>query len=200
MQVDHFLKTKQHPGLPSDLVKRFFTVPSADGKGSSLNASAVHSLVLYVGSSMVAKLGFTAAIAHCRSVTDNLSGLSPLLELFLRLLAELDNDGRSLLINAIANQLRYPNSHTYFYHCLLLSLFTEVKADSIREQITRVLFERLVVIRPHPWGLVLTFSELLKSAKHNVQGHEFSHCHPEIERLFKHVASGGTREDMVAAR
>lgn len=32
----------------------------------------------------------------------------------------------------------------------------------IQEQITRVLLERLIVNRPHPWGLLITFIELIK--------------------------------------
>lgn len=34
--------------------------------------------------------------------------------------------------------------------------------EIIQEQITRVLLERLIVNRPHPWGLLITFIELIK--------------------------------------
>ncbi|CAL5342522.1 unnamed protein product [Camellia sinensis] len=34
--------------------------------------------------------------------------------------------------------------------------------EIIPEQITRVLLERLIVNRPHPWGLLITFTELIK--------------------------------------
>lgn len=37
-----------------------------------------------------------------------------------------------------------------------------VLQEIIQEQITRVLFERLIVHRPHPWGLLITFIELIK--------------------------------------
>jgi len=36
------------------------------------------------------------------------------------------------------------------------------KQEVIQEQITRVLLERLIVNRPHPWGLLITFIELIK--------------------------------------
>ena len=39
--------------------------------------------------------------------------------------------------------------------------------EIIQEQITRVLLERLIVNRPHPWGLLITFIELIK-VKFNV--------------------------------
>ena len=45
--------------------------------------------------------------------------------------------GRYLFLNAIANQLRYPNSHTHYFSCALLSLFSETNAEAIQEQITR---------------------------------------------------------------
>ena len=50
----------------------------------------------------------------------------------LRLLA-----GRYLFLNAIANQLRYPNSHTNYFLNLILYLFAEANTPAIQEQITR---------------------------------------------------------------
>lgn len=35
--------------------------------------------------------------------------------------------GRYLFLNSLANQLRYPNSHTHWFSCILLSLFAEAK-------------------------------------------------------------------------
>ena len=45
--------------------------------------------------------------------------------------------GRYLFLNAIANQLRYPNSHTHYFSCTMLYLFAEANAEAIQEQITR---------------------------------------------------------------
>ena len=45
--------------------------------------------------------------------------------------------GRYLFLNAIANQLRYPNSHTHYFSCVLLYLFAEANTEAIQEQITR---------------------------------------------------------------
>ena len=75
--------------------------------------------------------------------------------------------GRYLFLNAIANQLHYPNSHTHYFSCALLSLFAETNAEAIQEQITRVLLEQLIVNRPHPWGLLITFIELIKNPTYN---------------------------------
>ena len=56
--------------------------------------------------------------------------------------------GRYLLLNAVANQLRYPNSHTHYFSCCLLALFSETNTEAIQEQITRQVPSVL------PWGLV----------------------------------------------
>ena len=45
--------------------------------------------------------------------------------------------GRYLFLNAVANQLRYPNSHTHYFSCVLLYLFAEANTEAIQEQITR---------------------------------------------------------------
>lgn len=46
----------------------------------------------------------------------------------------------------------------------------------------RVLLERLIVNRPHPWGLLITFIELIKNPAFKFWNHEFVHCAPEIEK------------------
>lgn len=95
------------------------------------------------------------------------------------------------MLGAIANQLRYPNSHTYFFSCVLLLLFSNGgESDAIsKEQITRVLLERLICNRPHPWGLLITFTELLKNSKYGFWELKFIRTSPEIETLFQQLFS-----------
>merc|ERR1712127_248561 len=102
---------------------------------------------------------------------------------------ELNDQGRYIVLNAIANQLRYPSSHTHYYSCVMLYLFSEATNEGIKEQITRVLLERLIVQRPHPWGLLITFIELIKNPSYSFWDHGFTRCAPEIRRLFVSVAS-----------
>lgn len=97
-------------------------------------------------------------------------------------------EGRYLVINALTNHLRYPNAHTHYFSCTVLSLFADTKDERIQEQITRVLLERLIVNRPHPWGLLITFIELIKNPKFDFWSHSFTRVAPEIERLFESVA------------
>ncbi|CAB3374513.1 Hypothetical predicted protein [Cloeon dipterum] len=151
--------------------------------GLRYNIKLMNALVLYVG---------TQAIAHIRSKTlqPNMTTIahSAHMDIFQNLAVDLDTEGRYLFLNAIANQLRYPNSHTHYFSCTLLYLFAEANSEAIQEQITRVLLERLIVNRPHPWGLLITFIELIKNPIYKFWNHEFVHCAPEIEKLFESVA------------
>lgn len=110
------------------------------------------------------------------------------LQMFKYLSMELDTEGRYLFLNAIANQLRYPNNHTHYFSFIMLYLFFESDQEIIQEQITRVLLERLIVNRPHPWGLLITFIELIKNTRYGFWKKAFIRCAPEIEKIFESVA------------
>ena len=97
---------------------------------------------------------------------------------------------RYSFLSALANQLRYPNSHTHFFSQVFLYLFENAPRndDGLKEQITRVLLERLIVHRPHPWGLLITFIELIKNPRYKFWSHGFTRCAAEIERVFESVS------------
>jgi len=82
------------------------------------------------------------------------------MDVFQHLVTDMDVEGRYLLLNAITNHLRYPNTHTHYFSSVLLHLFADSKQESIRETITRVLLERMVPNKPHPWGVLATWSKL----------------------------------------
>ncbi|MES1917405.1 MAG: CCR4-NOT transcription complex subunit 1, partial [Cercozoa sp. M6MM] len=103
-------------------------------------------------------------------------------------------EGRYYLFNAIANQLRFPNSHTHFFSCLALWLFHTSPKQVLREQLTRVLLERLVVQRPHPWGLLITFIELIKNQRYDFWSHDFVTSSPRLNSLLKTVAKSCKRQ------
>lgn len=104
---------------------------------------------------------------------------------------------------------------------LLLNLIADFLfpgQEIIQEQITRVLLERLIVNRPHPWGLLINFIELIKvmiffflvslyafqleyqilfwvgqflffqNQRYNFWNRAFIRCAPEIEKLFESVS------------
>jgi CCR4-NOT transcription complex subunit 1 len=60
-----------------------------------------------------------------------------ILEFFVKMIKNLDADNRDHLINSILNELRYPSSQTYFFSCLILILFSEIKNGQIEEHILK---------------------------------------------------------------
>lgn len=172
--LDNYLKSRAPVTFLSDLRSN---LQVSQEPGMRYNIPLMNALVLYVG---------TQAISYIRgkNLTPNMSTIahSAHMDIFQNLAVDLDTEGRYLFLNSIANQLRYPNSHTHYFSCTLLYLFAEANTEAIQEQITRVLLERLIVNRPHPWGLLITFIELIKNPTYKFWSHEFVHCASEIEK------------------
>ncbi|XP_045510260.1 CCR4-NOT transcription complex subunit 1 isoform X1 [Colias croceus] len=196
--LDAYLKARAPVTFLSELRSNMQIV---NEPGRRYNSQLMNAVVLYVG---------TQAIAHIRAKgqTPNMSTIahSAHMDIFQNFTVDFDYEGRYLFLNAIANQLRYPNSHTHYFSCCLLYLFAEANSEAVQEQITRMLLERLIVNRPHPWGLLITFIELIKNPIYKFWSHEFVHCAPEIEKLFASVArsciadktgAGGGERDLV---
>lgn len=177
--IDTFISTRQPPTMPSTLKQRFVREGDTAAAASRYNVTLINAFVCYVGAQASAQ-GIKVGTSN------TLQG--PLMEMFQRLTSELDAEGRYHLLNAIANQLRYPNAQTHYFSCVLLCLFGDATQELVQEQITRVLLERLIVNRPHPWGLLITFIELIKNPRYNFWKFQFTRCAPEIERLFESVA------------
>ena len=138
------------------------------------NVAAINALVIYVGMYAVQQLQNKRGPGGGLQIAQG-----PAMDIFQRLVIDLDAEGRVdteregglgkktdemcltvalcilgryILLSGIANQLRYPNSHTHYFSCVLLYLFAESEKEIVKEQVTRVLLERLVANRPHPWG------------------------------------------------
>lgn len=160
----------------------------------NVNIPAFNALVLYVGIQATKE----ERIPETSVESKNEEGMSAYfnresnhLAFLTQLMAELNAEGRYFLSEAMANQLRYPNQHTHFYSCVILSLFGNHgsnafgdKKIAIQHLITRVLLERIICNRPHPWGLMITFTELLKNSNYKFWDLPFTKTTPEIERMF----------------
>jgi len=180
--VDSFLRTRDRKLL--DTIKDKLRLPKAETLqlDTKYNVPLLNALLLYVGVHLP---------QHGKTLSGQGSGLqqnNPSLEIFMYLAHNFDYEGRYLFLSAIANHLRYPNTHTHYFSCVLLYLFAETHDEVVREQITRVLLERLIVHRPHPWGLLITFIELIKNRRYEFWNHSFVKCAPEVEKLFQSVA------------
>jgi len=141
--------------------------------GPTCDIAALNELVTYCG-----QTGSSNAVGSKEAPT---AVLSCLLNAF-------DSEGQYKLVNAVANQLRYPNSHTKYFNSALLQMFRESENVQVNELITRVLVERLIANRPHPWGLLVTFIHLIKNPVYNFWHYPFVRCAPQIEVLFESVA------------
>jgi len=181
--LDSYLKNRAPVSFLSEMRANLQVANPGESPGNRYNIQLINALVMHVG---------TSAIQYIRSKgqSPSMSSIahSSHMDIFQNLAVDLETEGRYLFLNCIANQLRYPNSHTHYFSCTLLYLFAEANQESIQEQITRVLLERLIVNRPHPWGLLITFIELIKNPSYKFWEHEFVHCAPEIQKLFESVA------------
>lgn len=118
---------------------------------------------------------------------------SPHFQLFSKLAKAFSSEARYHFFNAMANQLRYPNNHTNYFCNTLLHIFGVERVDQqesdIRQQIVRVILERLIVNRPHPWGMLITLLELDRNTSYKFWELPFIAASPEvrttIERLLK---------------
>jgi CCR4-NOT transcription complex subunit 1 len=185
--LDSFLGVKNAagqdpPSMSQKQAREFLYSLSAEiGADGAYSLSLLNAVVMHA-----AVQGGKVMAGGGRSAKD-----CPPIVLLTHLTLTLGPEGRYHLLNAMTNQLRYPNSHTHFFRFALLHLFQHSPmpdTDVVQEQITRVMLERLIVHRPHPWGLLTTFIELIKNPKFNFWKHRFTHGTPEIEKVFDTVA------------
>ena len=143
----------------------------------NVNVTLLNALALYIGQGAV---NVNASKGNIRAAFES-SAHSELLE---KLAKTLQPEARYYFLSAMANQLRYPNSHTYFFSFAILRLFgtdySEQDEPDIRQQIIRVLLERLIVHRPHPWGLIITLQELLQNRSYAFFNLPFIQAAPEV--------------------
>eukprot|EP01038_Epipyxis_sp_PR26KG_P009842 gene9842-13237_t len=170
--LDNYMTNK----LPAELPSKLPTILASNN--GNYNLPLITSLVVYIGSLAIVQL-------QNKIPLQNSAGL----EIFKQLTSvSVDAECRYIVFNTIANQLRYPNSHTHYFSALILSLFADAESEFLQEQITRVLLERLIVHRPHPWGLLITFIELIKNPKYSFWRKGFTRSAPEMERVFESIA------------
>jgi len=177
--VDMFLKTRGPASFLQQDLRLKLMLPANEQVpgGTRYSAPVINALVLHVGVQAI----------QTKGVQMTTSPSAPM-DIFQWLANCLDTEGRYMFLNAIANQLRFPNNHTHYFSCVLLYLFVDTSSETLQEEITRVLLERLIVNRPHPWGLLITFIELIKNPRYNFWSHNFTRSAPEIKRLFENVA------------
>lgn len=94
---------------------------------------------------------------------------------------------RYYLLASIANNLRTRNLQTEFFRQLLLYIFGKDMDDpeetEIRQDITRILLERLSGFWPQPYGLMVTVIEMLKNEKYMFFDLPFVKADPNVSYI-----------------
>ncbi|KAI0969558.1 Not1-domain-containing protein [Xylaria arbuscula] len=108
------------------------------------------------------------------------------------LVHELSPEGRYFLLSSIIDRLRYPDPLTEYFTHVILDLFGQDINDpeeaDIRQQIVRILLERLAGYWPQPWGLVTVILELTKDQKYMFFDQPFIKADRDIAEQFLSIA------------
>lgn len=141
------------------------------------NPHIIGAIVMYVGNHGAERLSQGSS-------TITVSGNEPEVSTLSLLVHELAPEARYYLIASMVNQLRFPSTLTEFFSQVLLHIFgkdlNDPEETDIRQEITRVLLERLVGFWPQPWGLMLTVLELVKNEKYMFFDLPFIKSTPEV--------------------
>ncbi|OSD02780.1 Not1-domain-containing protein [Trametes coccinea BRFM310] len=179
-QLDQYLLNRNSQPTFLASLKDRLRLPAQESAAESYNLSLMNSLVIYIGVSSVAQSRGRGGPLFVPT--------DPGVVALHYLATNLDVEGQYHLLSAMVLHLRYPNAHTHWFSLLMLYLFAEIPNGQFREVMTRVLLERFLVHRPHPWGALVTFIELLGNSKYNFAEQEFVHVAPEVALLLENVA------------
>jgi len=147
----------------------------------------IDALVLYIGTNSIARSEQKGAPLFTLGTPD--------IALLSMLIHELHPETRYFFLASIVDQLRFPNTQTHYFSQALLELFGSDVNDQeeldIRQQVTRILLERLIGQWPQPWGLLVVIQELVKNKKYMFFDLPFVKSSPETSDRFLALAHAG---------
>ncbi|KAH6678662.1 CCR4-Not complex component, Not1-domain-containing protein [Halenospora varia] len=151
----------------------------------NVDRKLIESLVVYVGMHSIARATQNGGPTFVQA--------SPDAALLSMLIHELRPEARYYLLGSIIDQLRFPNAHTHYFSQALLEVFggdlNDQEESDIRQQITRILLERLIGQWPQPWGLIVTIHELVKNEKYMFFELPFIKSNPDVVERFAALAA-----------
>ncbi|KAK4229467.1 CCR4-Not complex component, Not1-domain-containing protein [Podospora fimiseda] len=106
------------------------------------------------------------------------------------LVTELNPEARYYLLFSMVNELRFECTITHYFSQAILEMFggqqdlSDAEEMEIRQQIARLLLERIVGFWPQPWGLMVTTVELVKNEKYHFFELPFIKLTPEVAERF----------------
>jgi CCR4-NOT transcription complex subunit 1 len=180
--LDQVLSPRSTPALLASLKDALVVAPPEGSNEVSYNVGLINAVVMYVGTTSVAQAKSAGGAAVFIASNPGPVALQYLATNF-------EPEGQYLLLSAMVIHLRYPNAHTHWFSSMMLDLFLQVKDDRLGEIVTRVLLERFIVHRPHPWGALATFIELLRNPKYDFASQEFTRSSREVTMLLNNVAT-----------
>ncbi|KAI0390755.1 Not1-domain-containing protein [Xylariaceae sp. FL0594] len=146
----------------------------------------IDDIVAYVGSHAVSRFQRDGSVG---SVFVQSSADMATLSLLVH---ELSPEGRYFLLSSIVDRLRNPGPLTEYFSLVVLELFSQDMNDpeelDIRQQIVRVLLERLAGYWPQPWGLMSVILELTKVEKYMFFDQPFIKADRDISEQFMAIA------------
>ncbi len=136
--------------------------------GSKWSLRSINSLVPFLAYATLAKLTNAPGVPNPGVLPSTViirqaalhSGAA---ELLRALLVDLDAEGRFALLSTMVAHLRYPNAFTLFFLRLLMAVWADTQSipgEAVKEQLTRVLVERLQGQGPHSWGVQVLFAKI----------------------------------------
>ena len=164
----------------------------------SVDVKLIESLVVYVGMHAISRAAQKGGPTYVQA--------SPDAALLSMLVHEVRPEARYHLINSVVNQLRFPNAHTHYFSQALFDLFgsdlNDQEESDIRQQIIRILLERLISHWPQPWGLIIAIMELIRNEKFMFFELPFIKSSPEVNSFlhnYKRVLTVAKVADRFAA-
>ncbi|KAI1175215.1 Not1-domain-containing protein [Nemania sp. FL0916] len=108
------------------------------------------------------------------------------------LVHELLPEGRYYLLSGIIDRLRHPGPSTEYFTRVILDLFGQDVNDpeeaDIRQQIVRIILERLAGFWPQTWGLMTVILEITKDQKYMFFDQPFIKADRDIAEQFLAIA------------
>lgn len=145
-----------------------------------------------VGGPLIANALTVYIAIHATTASSVFSSAAPPARLLERLFRSTDRQARYHFISAMMNQVRYINAHTHYFSTALQHLFS-ISTDEVQEQIIRVLVERLMVPRPHPWGVIVMVLEMVKNDSLRLWDKPFMKVVPQVHSMLMNLAQSQER-------
>lgn len=190
LKIDTLEGMKSKPEINMEFIVRALRDTSLMGLADEPNSALLQ--ISSISDQLTDAVISHAFVAYCGyKVGQNMndSSMKSMTLLLCSVLTIANSEIRNELLTAMANHLRYPNCLTYFFSCVLLYSFRQSEDnEKLSSQLVRVLLERLIVYRPHPWGLMITFMELIRNPEYRFWQQSIIKSSHEVQKMFETVA------------